>query len=209
MDSSDNVTHCWLPGLGIIRIESWLLKSHIAHTWCLKFITVHRWGIQLFEHSITKQTSIFSQSCGRRMIWMLCTLSVSIQCANSSGNMVSAMAIGFGILMNCISCSWVQLKTDWTDCSNTWNLEMSRINVTINSHWCHDILASSTSLNHSIYWIAAPGYIKRSVEWSKHWQWNPLLFLSGQCMTGKWQWRLSQMIWYWKQSGYYVNSIYL
>jgi hypothetical protein len=29
-------------------------------------------------------------------------------------------------------------------------LEMSRINLTIDSHWCHDIPASSTSLNQSI-----------------------------------------------------------
>jgi len=42
-------------------------------------------------------------------------------------------------------------------------VKMLRINLTIDSHWCHDIPASSTSLNHSIHWKAAPGKVKRFV----------------------------------------------
>jgi len=49
MDSSDNVTLCWLPGSGIIRNKSWLLKSHMAHTRCVKFLKVYWWGIDLFD----------------------------------------------------------------------------------------------------------------------------------------------------------------
>jgi len=107
MNSSENVTLCWLPGSGIIRNKSWLLKSHMAHVRCVKFLKVHRWGIQLFDHSITQETSIFTRSYCRTRILILCTLSVSTQSATSSGNSLSAMSIAFGILMNCISCSWV------------------------------------------------------------------------------------------------------
>jgi len=74
MDSSDNVTLFWMPGSGIIWSKSWLLKSDIAHAWCVKFLKVRWWGIPLFKHSITQETSIFTWSCWRTIILMLCTL---------------------------------------------------------------------------------------------------------------------------------------
>jgi len=107
MNSMDNVTLWWLPGLGIIRNKSWLLKSHMADAQCVNFLKVRQWGIQLFNHSKTQETNIFTRSCRRTIILMLCTLSVSTQSATSSGNTLSAMSISFGSLINCISCSWV------------------------------------------------------------------------------------------------------
>jgi len=74
MESSDNVTLCWLPGSGIIWNKSWLLKSHMAHAQCVKFLKVRRWGIQPFDHSLTQETSIFTRSCWRTRLLMLCTL---------------------------------------------------------------------------------------------------------------------------------------
>jgi len=74
MDSSDNVTLCWLPGLGIIRNKSWLLKSHMAPARCVKFRKVRRRGIQLFYPLVTQETSIASWSCWRTIILMLFTL---------------------------------------------------------------------------------------------------------------------------------------
>jgi len=107
MDSSDNVRLCWLPGLPIIWNKSWLLKGHMAHAQGVKLLKVRRWGIQLFDHSRTPDTSIFTQSSWMTIIMMLCTLLVSTQSTTSSGIIHSAMSIGFGSLMNCISCSWV------------------------------------------------------------------------------------------------------
>jgi len=74
MDSSDNITRCWLPGLGIIWNKAWWLKSHQAHVRCEKFLKGCRCDIQLFDHSITEGTGIFTQSCWRTTILMLCTL---------------------------------------------------------------------------------------------------------------------------------------
>jgi len=73
-------------------------------------------------------------------------------------------------LMNSISCSWVQFRTDCTGCSNTWKLEMSRINLTIDSHQYHDMQASDASLNHLIRWKVTPGRELTSRGWSEHWQ---------------------------------------
>ena len=64
-------------------------------------------GHSTFDHSITQDTSIFTQSSCRTILLMLCTLKVSTQSATSSGNTLSAITICFGSLMNCISCSWV------------------------------------------------------------------------------------------------------
>jgi len=185
MDSSDNVTLFWLPGSGIIRKMSWLFQSLMACARCVKFLKVRRWGIPHFDPSTTQETSTFSRSCWRTIILMLLTLLVSTQSATSSGNTLSAMSVGFGSLMNCISCCWVLLKTYCTGCSNTWKQEMSRIDLTIDSHWCQNIPVSSTSLNHSMHWNAAPGKVKGSVEWSEHWQWIALQFMSAPKMTGK------------------------
>jgi len=145
MDSSDNVIRFWLPGSGIMQNTPWLLNSHMAHAWCLKFIKVRRWGIQLVEHSITQVISMCTQSFWTRLLSMLCTLFVCIQSATSSGNPHSAIFISYGSLMSCIICSWVWLKTYCTGYSNTWKLEQSRINLTINSNQYPEIQASSAS----------------------------------------------------------------
>jgi len=119
------------------------------------------------------------------------------------------MSIGFGSLMNCISCSWVYLKTYWTGRPNTWKRDSLRINLTIDLHWCHDIPVTSTSPNHSIHWKAAPGNVKRSVAWSEHWPWIPLQLLPAPRMLGKLQRKHPPMKWQLKQYGHYVNSPYL
>jgi len=49
MDSCNNVTRCWLPGSEIIPNKSWLLKSHMAHVRCAKFLKVHRLGHSTFQ----------------------------------------------------------------------------------------------------------------------------------------------------------------
>jgi len=53
MYSRDDVILVWRPPSGIIQNKSRLLKSHMAHARCVKFLKVRRWGIQLVEHSIT------------------------------------------------------------------------------------------------------------------------------------------------------------
>jgi len=68
MDSSDNVTLCWLPGLGIIQNTLWLLKSHWTYACCAKFLKVHRLGIPLFNHLISQEISIFTQSSLRTIL---------------------------------------------------------------------------------------------------------------------------------------------
>jgi len=162
LDSRDNGIFFWLPGSGIIQYKSWLGKSHMAHAQCVKFLKERRWGIQLFDHLITQEMSMFTWSFWTKLILMFCTLLVFIQSATSSGNTLSVMSIAFGSLMNSVSCSWGWLKTYCTGCSNTWKLEMSRINLTINSHHNHHIQASSASLNPLIQWKAAPGRHKKS-----------------------------------------------
>jgi len=107
MDSRDNVILFWLPGSGIIWNKSWLLKSHTADAWRVRFLLVCWWGIQLFNYWITHEISMFTWSFWTKLISMFCTLLVFIQSAINSGNTRSAMSITFGSLMNCISCFWV------------------------------------------------------------------------------------------------------
>jgi len=209
MDSRDNVMLFWLPGSGFIRNGSWLLNSHMAHGQCGKFLKSRQWGIRPFAHLITHKISRFTGSFWTKLISMFCTLLVFIQSATSSGNTLSAMSIAFGGLMNCISCSWVQLKTYCTGCSNTWKLEMSRIKLTLNSHQYHNIQASSASLNNLILWKAAPGREKKSGAWSEHWQWILLQSLTAPRMMGKLQRKQPLMKLWWEQCGHYVNSLYL
>jgi len=207
MDCRDNVILFWLPGSGIIRNKSWLLKPHIAHSRCVNLLMVRWWGIQLFDYLITHEIRMFTWTFWKKLISMFCTLLVFIQSATSSGNTVSAMSIAFGSLMNCISCSWVQLKTNCTGCSNTWKLEMSRISMTIDSHQYHDIQASSASLHYSIRWNVAPGKEKKSGAWSEHWQWVALDLFTTSRMPGKLQRKQPLMKSWWEQCGHYVNSL--
>jgi len=195
MDFRDYIILFWQPWSGIIQNKSWLLQSHMAHAWYVKFPNVRASGIQLVEHSITQDIGRWTQSFWMKLIWMFCTLFVFIQFATSSGNSLTAMSISFGSLMNCISCSWVKLNTYSTGCSNTWKLEISRINLTINSHQCHDIQASRASLNHSIRLKAATSRAKRSGAWSEHWQWIALQFLSAPRMAGKLRQKQPLMKW--------------
>ena len=76
MDFSGNVILLLLPVLGTIQNMSWLIKSHLAHARCVKFIKVHRWGIQLFAHLITKEINMFTWSFRMKLILMFCTLLV-------------------------------------------------------------------------------------------------------------------------------------
>jgi len=84
---------------------------------------------------------------------------------------------------------------------------MTRSNLKIDLHRYHEILASSTSLNHSIHWKAALGKLKRSVEWSEHSSWIALQFLSAPRMTGQLQRKQPLMKWWWEQCGHYVNCL--
>jgi len=184
MDSRDNVILFWLPGSGIVQNKLCLLKSDIARAWYVKFLMVHWWGIQLFDHSITQETSKCCQSFWTHLIAMFCTLLVFIKYNTSSGNTLSAMSISFCSLVNCIDCSWVVLKTYCTGCSDMWIPEMSGINLTIDSHRHNDIQASSSSPNHPNRWQAAPGRELRSGAWLEHWVWTALQFLTAPRMTG-------------------------
>jgi hypothetical protein len=74
MDSSNNVTLCWLPGSGIIWNKSWLLPSQVADAQCVKLLKVSQWGIHIFNHPITQETIRFIWSCLRTMILTLGTL---------------------------------------------------------------------------------------------------------------------------------------
>jgi len=209
MDSRDNVILFWLPGSEIIRNKSWLLTSHMAHARCVKFLQVPQSGIQLFDHLITHEIRMFKWSFCTRLILMFFTLLVFIQSAASSGNTLSAMSITFGSLITCICCSWVKLKTYRTGCSNTWNLEMSRINLTIDSHQYDDVEASGTSLNHSIRQKVTSCRGKCSRAWSEHWQRIALKFLTAPKMPGKlWQ-KQPLMKWWREQCMHDVNSLYL
>jgi len=105
MDFRDNVTLSWLPGLGIIPNKSWLLKSHMGHAQCVKFLQMCRWRIQLFDHLTNQDISLIFQSFWTKLRFKFCTLFMFIQSTTSAGNSLSAMSISFGSLMNCISCS--------------------------------------------------------------------------------------------------------
>jgi len=74
MDSSDNVTLIRLPGSGIIWNKAWLPKSHMAPGQCAEFLKVRRWGIPPFDHSMTQESSLFTRSCWRTIMLMLCTV---------------------------------------------------------------------------------------------------------------------------------------
>jgi len=107
IDSRDNVILFWQPGLGIIQNISWALKYQMAHARCVKIVTVRQWDIPLFNYSIIQELWMFTRSFWMNLLSMFCTLLGFIPSTTSSGNSLSAMSIGFGGQMNCISCSWV------------------------------------------------------------------------------------------------------
>ena len=107
MDASDTVMLFWRPGSGIFWNESWLVKSHMAHAWWVKYLKVHQCCIPLFDHSITEEIRMFTLSIWTKLILMFCKHSAYIESTISSGNTLSRMSIGFGSLMDCISCSWI------------------------------------------------------------------------------------------------------
>jgi len=74
MNSSNNVTLLWLPGLGIIWSKLCLLQSHFAEVRIVNFLKVGWWSIQLFDYSITQETTRFTWSFWRTLILMLFTL---------------------------------------------------------------------------------------------------------------------------------------
>jgi len=159
----------------------------MAHAQYVKFLKVCRWGIPLFNNSITQEISMVTWSFWMNRISMFWTHLAIIQSKTSSGITLSAKYIGSGSLMNCISCSWDDLRTYCTGCSNTWKSEMSTIDLTIDSHWYHDIRASWSSLNHSIRWKEAPGRERISGAWSDHWLLIELQILTARRMTGRWR----------------------
>jgi len=60
MDSRDNGMSCLLPALGIIQNKLRLLKSHMAHAQCMRFLKVRLWGIHHFNHFITSEIGMFT-----------------------------------------------------------------------------------------------------------------------------------------------------
>jgi len=74
IDSRDNVILLWLPWSGIIPNLLLLLKSHMAYAWCVKFLKVRRWGIQLFDYLITQEISMFTWRFWTKLILIFCTL---------------------------------------------------------------------------------------------------------------------------------------
>jgi len=71
----------------------------------------------------------------------------------------------------------------------------STINLTINSHWYHNIQVGSTSPNNSIHCKLAPGRETVSGEWSEQWQLNGLKFLSAPRMMGMLQCKQTLVKW--------------
>jgi len=140
---------------------------------------------------------------------MFFTLWVFIQSASSSGNTLSAISIAFGSLMDCISCSGVLLKTYFTGCSDTCQLEMCRITLdnqftSVPWYW---------GLQHFFKEFdsckAAPGRQTKSVASLEQLWWIALQCLTAHRMKGKLWWKQPLMKWWWAQCGQYVNSLYL
>jgi hypothetical protein len=144
------------------------------------------------------QTELFFADVCTPNIWrripiLLSTHYVFSQSLTSSANTLLAMSVGFGSLRNCISCSWVQSMTNCTGCSTNSKHHISRINLTINSDWCHTVLASYTSLKRCIRQTKSPHKVKQTVEWSRYLQWTALQLLSVPRTMGKLQWKQRPM----------------
>jgi len=185
----------WVPGLGIIKNKSSFLKSLMAHEQYVQFLKVCQCRIQLLDQSIAQEICMFTQSLWRKGILMFWTLLALTESATSSSNIRTAMPIRFGSLMNFIRSSKVQLKTYCMGHSNSWKLDMSRINLTIDSHQYHNILALTNSVHSWLCWIASHGRELRSETRSEQWQGIALQSLTALRMTGKLQQKQPLMKW--------------
>jgi len=207
-DSRDNITLFWPPWSGIVQNKSCLLKSYMAPALCVTFLKMPEWGIRLFDRMLKQEIGMFTRSLLTKLILMFWTLLLFILSATSSGNTLSALSIAFGSPMNCISCSWVWLKTYCTGCSNTWKLQLLTIILRLNSHQYHDIQATSATPHHSVRWTVGSGRQKKSGAWSEHWDWIVLQFLTAPRMSGKLRQKQPLMTWWLEQCGHYMNSLY-
>jgi len=104
---SNTVTLCWVSGSVTIYWISWIMKSHLAYGWYVKFQNVHWWETTLFNHLITHMITTITCIILKKLILMYCTLLVYTKSAMSYGNTLCAISNGFRSLMNCISCSLV------------------------------------------------------------------------------------------------------
>jgi len=183
--------------------------SLICHMADARSFTMCAYCIEQVHNSTTPEFSMFTRSLQTNVIMMFRTLLVFIQSPMSSGNILSTLFIDFGSLMNYISCSWVYFKIYYTACSNTWTLEMSKINSANNFDCNHDIKASSMPLHHSISWNVALGSTMRWGVWSANWLWDVVKFSTTPRTIGTLQLKWPWMILYSKQCRHYVNSLYL
>jgi len=101
-----------------------LLKSDMSEARCVKSLMQRRWGIQHVNHSIAAVISMSTQRLVSHLTLMFCTHFLFMQSATSCGNSLSAIAINFGGLMNCINCSGIWVKVYYTACSNSRKLQM-------------------------------------------------------------------------------------
>jgi len=142
-------------------------------------------GYSTFQPLHNSKIKMFTQTFWITLILAFWKLFVFIHSEIISGNTLSAMSISFGSLINCNSCSDLQVETYCTGCSYTWMLEMLSINLTINSHQDNDFEPSSAFLNHSIGWDAAPGSETGFGARLDPWYWFSLQFLPVPRITGK------------------------
>jgi len=119
----------------------------MAHTSCVQFLKICWWGFLYCNHSTTQKMSMFTWSMWVKQMIIFRTILVFNQLETSYDNTCSSMTTGFFSPKICIYCSWAKLNSDITGCSNTWKLEMSSINLTINSHRNHNVQAFCASLS--------------------------------------------------------------
>jgi len=178
IDFWDYVTIYWLPGLEILQNRLCLFKSLMVHAWCVIFLKVSYWGIQLFDHCITLEISMYTWIFWTILILMHCLLLVFTQSATCSGNSPYAMSICSGCLMNFSSCFWNLFRTYWTGSLHTSKIETYMVNLTVNSHGSFGKQDCRISVNHSRDWRASPGEQMRPVKWAEHWHRTGLLCFS-------------------------------
>jgi len=195
MDSTDNVIFFWWPRLGIIQKKSWLLNSHMAYAWCVKFVKVPQWGIPLFDQSVTQDLSMITRSFWMNLISMICTLLVFYSIWNQFWQ-YSLRNVYHLWQPDEVHQLFLGLVKDWLHYLFKYlKLEMSRVDLTKGSHRYHGIRASSASVNYKIKWRAAPGREERSGAWSEHWYWTVLRFFTAPRMAGELQQKQSLRKW--------------